>query len=412
MGIKGLTKFLADHAPGALRVEARASLLGRVVAVDTSMALYQFLTAVRDAQTLGNLTDESGKVTSHLAGMLSRVTRMLEQGIRPVFVFDGEAPEEKATELERRRERREAAAAAAAAAAEAGDAAELRKQLARSVRVTREQNEDVKRLLLLLGLPLLQAPGEAEAQCAALARAGKVWAAATEDADALTFGAPILLRNLTFSDSSSSSSSSAAAAAAGGRGQPVVSIHLDAVLQQLQLSMDQFIDFCILCGCDYCSSIKGVGPRTAYQWIRDRGSIEAVLASLKGDKFQVPDNFCFQRARCCFKQPAVAAPHTLAFKWADLDEQGLKQFLVNERTFSEARVEVYIQRLRKARGLITQTRLENFFGAAVSRPSDLARKQQQQQQQQQGSKRGKRQQRAAAPKALPPPAKRRASSTK
>lgn len=75
MGIKGLTKFLADHTPSALHAEARASLLGRVVAVDASMALYQFLTAVRDAHTMGNLTDESGNVTSHIAGMLSRVTR-------------------------------------------------------------------------------------------------------------------------------------------------------------------------------------------------------------------------------------------------------------------------------------------------------------------------------------------------
>ena len=75
MGIKGLTKFLADQAPSALQVEARASLLGRVVAVDASLALYQFLTAVRDSHTMGNLTAEAGNVTSHLAGMLSRVTR-------------------------------------------------------------------------------------------------------------------------------------------------------------------------------------------------------------------------------------------------------------------------------------------------------------------------------------------------
>ncbi|OEH78947.1 flap endonuclease [Cyclospora cayetanensis] len=375
MGIKGLTKFLADQAPSALQMEARASLLGRVVAVDASMALYQFLTAVRDAQTMGNLTDESGNVTSHLAGMLARVTRMLEQGIRPVYVFDGAAPEQKAAELDRRRERREEAVALAEAAKEAGDTAELRKQLARTIRVSPEQNAEVQRLLQLLGLPVVKAPGEAEAQCAALAKSGKVWASATEDADALTFGTPILIRNLTFSDSSTSSSSSGAGSGTGVKGHPVLSIRLDKVLSQLQLTMDQFIDFCILCGCDYCGSIRGVGAKTAYNMIKQHGNIEGVLEALDKEKYTVPDPFPFQAARECFKQPLVLPPEEISLKWGDVDEQGLKQFLVQERTFSEARVEGYLQRLRKAKGLSTQTRLENFFGSTVSKASDLAVKQ-------------------------------------
>ena len=49
-------------------------------------------------------------------------------------------------------------------------------------------NADVQQLLRLLGCPVVLAPSEAEASCAALVRAGKVYATATEDMDALTFG--------------------------------------------------------------------------------------------------------------------------------------------------------------------------------------------------------------------------------
>ncbi|KAL8444020.1 hypothetical protein Emed_006433 [Eimeria media] len=395
MGIKGLTKFLADHAPSALHAEARASLLGRVVAVDASMALYQFLTAVRDAQTMGNLTDDAGNVTSHLAGMLARVTRMLEQGIRPVYVFDGTAPEQKAAELEKRRERREEAEALAAAAKESGDREELRKQLARTVRVSPQQNQEVQQLLQLLGLPVVIAPGEAEAQCAELAKSGKAWAAATEDADALTFGTPILIRNLTFSDSSTSSSKTSAAGPGSGSGSsasspgskshPVLSIHLGKVLEELKLTMDQFIDFCILCGCDYCGTIRGVGAKTAYSLIKQHGCIEEVLQNLEKDRYTVPDPYHYQAARDCFKQPLVAPAADFVFKWNDVDEKGLKKFLVElareiavggaDRSFNEARVDGYLARLRKARSLGSQTRLETFFGSAVSKASDLKQKQ-------------------------------------
>ncbi|KAL8451190.1 hypothetical protein Emag_002864 [Eimeria magna] len=257
---------------------------------------------------------------------------MLEQGIRPVYVFDGTAPEQKAAELEKRRERREEAEALAAAAKESGDREELRKQLARTVRVSPQQNQEVQQLLQLLGLPVVIAPGEAEAQCAELAKSGKAWAAATEDADALTFGTPILIRNLTFSDSSTSSGSKAAAAGPGNGGgssasspgsktHPVLSIHLAKVLEELKLSMDQFIDFCILCGCDYCGTIRGVGAKTAYTLIKQHGCIE------------------------------------------------------QDRSFNEARVDGYLARLRKARSLGSQTRLEAFFGSAVSKASDLKQKQ-------------------------------------
>lgn len=63
-------------------------------------------------------------------------------------------------------------------------------QLTLTPQVTRQHNDECKKLLTLMGVPVIDAPTEAEAQCAAMAKAGLVYGVATEDMDCLTFGAP------------------------------------------------------------------------------------------------------------------------------------------------------------------------------------------------------------------------------
>ncbi|CAK9016447.1 Flap endonuclease 1-A (FEN-1-A) (Flap structure-specific endonuclease 1-A) [Durusdinium trenchii] len=162
-------------------------------------------------------------------------------------------------ELEQRREKRKEAEANRQAAVEAGDAEQILKSTKATVKVTKEQNEETKKLLRLMGVPVVDAPSEAEATCAALCRDGKVFAAATEDADCLTFGTKILIRNLM---------------AAESQKKTILEVNLELALQQLNISMDQFIDFCILCGCDYCDTLKGVGPSTAIKLLVQHGTLE------------------------------------------------------------------------------------------------------------------------------------------
>lgn len=69
------------------------------MAIDASMSLYQFLIAVRQGPDAQNLTNEAGEVTSHLTGFFYRTIRMMECGLKPVFVFDGKAPELKKGEV-------------------------------------------------------------------------------------------------------------------------------------------------------------------------------------------------------------------------------------------------------------------------------------------------------------------------
>eukprot|EP00245_Coleochaete_scutata_P005594 TRINITY_DN19256_c0_g1_i1.p1 TRINITY_DN19256_c0_g1~~TRINITY_DN19256_c0_g1_i1.p1 ORF type:complete len:390 (+),score=95.80 TRINITY_DN19256_c0_g1_i1:87-1256(+) len=347
MGIKGLTKLLADNAPKSMKEQKFESYFGRKIAIDASMSIYQFLIVVgRVGSDL--LTNEAGEVTSHLQGMFTRTIRILEAGIKPVYVFDGKPPDLKKAELDKRYARREDATENLGAALEAGEAADIEKYSKRTVKVTRQHNEDCRKLLRLMGVPVVEAPCEAEAECASICKQGKVFAVASEDMDSLTFGSPVFLRHLMEPTS---------------RKMPVMEFDVKKVLEELELSMDQFIDLCILLGCDYCETIRGIGPSTALKLIRQHGCIEKILEELKeGKKYQVPEVWPYEEARRLFKEPVVSSAETIAeLKWSPPDEDGLIKFLVEENGFNLERVTKQIEKIKTARGKSAQGRLEAFF---------------------------------------------------
>merc|ERR1719469_697143 len=359
MGIHGLTKLIADKAPGAIKEHKMDSYFGRKIAVDASMSIYQFLIAVRQGDQ-GQLTNEAGEVTSHITGMLYRTIRMMEAGIKPAFVFDGKAPTLKGGELAKRKERKQAAEAELTRLQETGEgtAEDIERQQKRLVRASREQSEEVKKLLTLMGVPVVDAPCEAEATCAKLAEAGLVFGTGTEDADALTFGTPKLIKNLNASEAQK---------------KPIIEIDLARALEGLELTMAQFIDLCILMGCDYTDTIKGIGPIKGLELIKKHKTMENVLAEVKkmGPKYEIPDPFPYEEARALFVTPLVVDTSSVELKWTEPDAAGLLQYLVHEKQFDETRVKKAIERLQKGKG--SQNRLESFFGpvtvkAAEKRP--------------------------------------------
>lgn len=193
MGILNLSKLLADLAPHAIKetdiknyfgkfsvqrlknptwlgfsdyLTSPIKIAGRKIAVDASMCLYQFLIAVRSEGA--QLTSVDGETTSHLMGVFYRTIRLVEAGIKPVYVFDGKPPQLKSGQLEKRAERREEAQKSLEKATEAGDSAEIEKFNRRLVKVTKQHAQEAKELLTFMGIPYVDAPCEAEAQCAAL----------------------------------------------------------------------------------------------------------------------------------------------------------------------------------------------------------------------------------------------------
>ena len=248
------------------------------------MAIYQFLIATQSTvgkMGIGELRDEEGNLTGHLVGIFHRTIQFMENGIKPIWVFDGKPPKLKSKELDKRKETKKQAEEEKKEAIESGDMERAKQMAGRTIRVTSDMSNDAKKLLRLMGVPVIEAPCEAEAQCAVLVKYDLAYGTATEDMDALTFGTKFLLRGF------------------NSKKEPICQIDLKKMLEEFDLTHNEFIDLCILCGCDYTQTIGGIGPVSAYNLIQEHGNIETVLARLQNmnnsyyrkKKFIIPDNF-------------------------------------------------------------------------------------------------------------------------
>lgn len=220
------------------------NLYGKKIAIDALNAIYQFLSTIRQRDGTP-LMDSKGRITSHLSGLFYRTINLMEAGIKPAYVFDGKPPEFKRKELEKRREAREEAELKWKEALAKGNLEEARKYAQRATKVNEMLIEDAKKLLQLMGIPIIQAPSEGEAQAAYMASKGDVYASASQDYDSLLFGAPRLIRNLTIT---------------GKRKMPGKDVYveikpelvvLDEVLKELKITREKLIELAILVGTDY-----------------------------------------------------------------------------------------------------------------------------------------------------------------
>src|SRR5439155_597063 len=244
---------------------------GKILAIDAFNTLYQFLAIIRQPNGTP-LMDRQGRVTSHLSGLIYRLSNFVEAGIKPVFVFDGEPPRLKARTIQSRGEIKRRAEREWREAVEIGDLATARTKAMQTSRLTDEMIEQSKRLLDLLGIPTVQAPGEGEAQASAMARAGQAYAAASQDFDSLLFGSPRLVKNLAIS---------------GRRKLPrkevYVEVHpeeisLEATLANRGMTGEQLVDMGLLSGTDFNDGVRGIGPKKALALIKKHGTPEVPLA--------------------------------------------------------------------------------------------------------------------------------------
>lgn len=356
MGIRGLAKLIEEIAPAAVSKRLIQHYCNRVIAIDASVMLYQFITTITSGDGTA-LANSSGEITSHLVGLLSKVTRMVEAGIKPIFVFDGKPPEDKQGELEKRRQAREAAELEQQKAEEEGDIERAKQLSRRTVKVTQQHCKQAEKLLDILGIPYVVAAGEAEAQCVAMAKAGLCEGVASSDLDVLAFGSPSLIRNL-----------------AQGGDKEIMEINLDTVLNELGFSYDEFLDLCILCGCDYANSLEGIGPKTAYKLIVKHRSIEEALAADQGKLAEKAVNWPYVRARELFKNPTVINPKEIkkTIKWRPINRSEAMQFLVEEMEFDREATEKKLDKLVAARKKPKQCTIDSFV--TVRSPSSEATK--------------------------------------
>ena len=425
MGIKGLFPFLQEAAPASIRDTTLEAYAGKALAIDASCWMYQFLSVVRTGATAQNLKNAEGQDTSHLQGFLWRAIKMREAGVQPVFVFDGAPPEQKLAVLHARRQARTAAAKEheqATATCEdgaiattdgsshrqtspprsgamakppastpprrrktvplstptpprtsrhtstdrPGDAEKVYKAASRSTTVTAEHNETVKVLLRAMGLAVVEAAGEAEATCAQLCCAGRAHASVTEDMDVLVFGSPRQVKNLFDVEG-----------ARNCRGGPrhAREVDLAGVLDALRCGMDNFIEMCMLFGCDYLPHLPKVGPKTAQRLLRSEGDLAGVVAAIRAGRgpkgCSVPDEWDWQGAKRLFAAAGdLSELSHLTVAPASPDYEAIRTLLVERHQFSASRVESALGRLRKAcSGAGQQRRLHAFFRVSRGYPT-------------------------------------------
>jgi len=339
MGLK-LSKLVVKHQ---IKLE---SLRGRIIAIDAYNALYQFLALIRLRYGVP-LTDKYGRVTSHLNGLLFRTVRLVEAGIRPVYVYDGRPPQLKSKTLEERVEKKKEAEVKWKEAVAKGDLRDAWAKAVQTSRLTKSMAEDSKKLLNYMGIPWVQAPSEGEAQAAYMTQAGDVWASASQDYDSLLFGSLRLVRNLTITGKKFLRKTP------GYYKLKPELIKLDETLRELDLTREQLVDMCILMGTDYNEGVKGIGPVKAYKLIKKYGTLERVL---EGESISIGADI--DAIRNIFLNPPATADYEL--KWEDVDEDGLIEFLVEERGFQRERVKKAIERLRRARIKGKQSTLEFY----------------------------------------------------
>jgi flap endonuclease-1 len=304
---------------------ALSDLSGKRFAVDAYNAIYQFLSSIRQPDGTP-LQDFSGNQTGHLAGIFYRNAKLLENGIRPIYVFDGKPPEFKSGVISERSERKREAEAAWRAALDKGDLASAKKYAQAASRLTPKMVEESKTLLRAMGIPVVEAPSEGEAQAAQLVIEGSADAVASQDMDCLLFGAPLLLRNLSV----------------GGRRklpgkndyvevEPEF-IRLDDALGALGISRQQMVWMGMLIGTDFDEGVRGIGPKKALKIVRECKSLrEAAQKAGAADELEL-----FEAVEHFFLHPPVEKD--VKAQPGRMDKEAVARFLCGKRDFSEERV--------------------------------------------------------------------------
>ncbi len=308
-------------------------LKGKVIAVDAFNALYQFLSSIRQ-QDGTPLMDDKGRITSHLSGLFYRNIALLSEGIKLIYVFDGEYHSLKGKTHEIRQEAKDIAKEKYEKAVEEEDVQAMGKYSRGFVKLNGEMINESKELLQAMGIAVVQAPGEGEMQCAELVKIGEAYAVGSQDYDALAVGATRLIQNLTLARKRKTPSGFVYIA-------PEI-IEYEKVLQELVIDADQLICIGILVGTDFNpGGIKGIGPKKALALVRQKKYPVQIFKEVEERL-----DFNWQEVFEIFKKPNVKNEK---ISFPKLDEKKIKELLVEKHDFSLDRVEKHVEKLHEVK---------------------------------------------------------------
>jgi flap endonuclease-1 len=325
-----------------------SELANKKLAVDAFNTLYQFLTTIRGRDGT-QLMDSHGNVTSHLAGLFSRTTKLMQEGLRLSFVFDGEAPKLKQKERERRSMLKEDARQKFKQAEAAEDIEAMRKYAVRSTTLSSQMVVEAKELISALGLPVIQAPSEGEAQAAYMAEKGFVDYIVSQDADALLFKAPFVVKNLAITQRRKKPSQLSYDII-----EPEI-IGLQENLSALGISHDQLLCLAMLVGTDYnIGGVKGIGPKKALALVKAHPDNLDKIFKEAGWDF----DFSWEDVFTLFKNMPT---EDCKLAWKDIDEDKVVDILSKKHDFNEERIRASLSKLTKVKKEKSQKGLGDFL---------------------------------------------------
>mgnify|MGYP001610397618 CR=1 FL=1 len=330
-----------------------SDLRGEMLCVDAFNTLYQFLSTIRQPDGTP-LMDNKKRITSHLSGIFYRNINLIAEGIKLVYVFDGEAPWLKQKTYKKRKEARDIAKGKYESAKQEEDIEEMKRYGSQLIRLDDEMIKESKELLIAMGIPVVQAPSEGEAEAAYLARhKNEIYAAVSQDYDSLLFGAPKLIRNLTISRRKKTSSGYVEI-------NPEI-IELQDVLNKLEINLDQLICLGILVGTDYNpKGIPGIGQKRALGIVQKFKTPVRIFKEVEEKINNLPeeDKFNWQEIFELFHKPNIK---NADFKFEEINEEKIKKILVKEHDFSDERIEKQLEKLREFKEKSKQKGLDKWF---------------------------------------------------
>lgn len=302
MGIRGLTSLINKYVPSAVKTRSLNYFKGSVIAIDTSILLYKFKYS-------------NSNPNAHINGFLNKCMTYIKNGIIPVFIIDGKPPPEKNNLLSKRYRHKQKLIHRILELEEKiklGEAdlkyklLKLKKQL---TCVKKEHHLEASELLSSLGFKVINSEGEAEGLCAKLQKENVVNFTYSDDTDVFPLGCKKVLRssiNLNY----------------------LTEIELDDILEGLRLNTGEFVDMCILCGCDYCTFLPKINYEMAYELILKYKSIE----NIKKHTDYIPSGFNYECARKIFNGDSsrVTDSRVTDSRAISIDESRFTNFMIHK----------------------------------------------------------------------------------
>ncbi|MEM1988884.1 MAG: flap structure-specific endonuclease [Candidatus Woesearchaeota archaeon] len=319
------------------------SLRYKTLVVDAFNMLYQFITTIRQEDGTP-LQDEAG-ITSHLSGIIYRVTNILEKGIKLIFVFESENPElKRLTQLERKARKQEASVKLELAEEEL-DKDSMKKYSSQSAVLTKDMISESKELLNALGCAVIEMPFEGEAIASQIVKKGIGFGVVSQDYDSLLFGAKRIVRNLSVSQRRKEGE--------GYKKVDIELIELEEILKFYEITQDQLIVIGMLAGSDFTpGGIPGIGPKKALKLVKKIGNnFEPLFEEVEWNKYySYPWQEVFALFKKEFEIPQIEFPK--------YDREKVLHLLCEKHKFSKERIINTLENLEKENA---QSSLSKWF---------------------------------------------------